>query len=456
MAAPVHLDVLGAGGRWSGRRRETVRDVTGDPIAELSMVPSLFVHRDLDALRRAPVLPADRRAAALARAGEDFATGKINGQTPEEYQHAVSRTSGLPISVVRAASEKIRRAADSAFATVENARPVGAAGHWTDPTTRAGRAVWTRRGETFAVHAAGNSPSLHALWLEALALGYRVAVRPSRREPFTPHRLVSALRGAGFDDDQVILLPSGHDVADDIIEAADLAMVYGGDEVVGKYAGSPTVLPQGPGRSKILLAGDDWHSHLDMVVASVSGLGGTACVNTTAVFVAGDPAPVAESLAERLSALPSLPPEDDKAVLPVRSLESARALEAYVLRRAEGTKAWLGRDGIADDLGDGSAVLRPAVFEVPAPDAPQAGTELSFPCVWVAPWTPAAGVAPLRDTLVLTAVTGDEQLVGALVDEPTIRNVHIGNHPTHWFRPGVPHDGYLADFLMRTKTMIRG
>ena len=53
--------------------------------------------------------------------------------------------------------------------------------------------------EVFAVHASGNSPGVHGLWLQALALGYRVAIRPSRREPFTGHRLISALRQAGHE-----------------------------------------------------------------------------------------------------------------------------------------------------------------------------------------------------------------------------------------------------------------
>jgi hypothetical protein len=117
--------------------------------------------------------------------------------------------------------------------------------------------------------------------------------------------------------------------------------------------------------------------------------------------------------------------------------------------------AWLGPDGVADALGDGSAALRPAVFQVDRADAPQLGIELGFPCVWVAPWSPADGVAPLRDTLALTVVGGADRLIGALVDEPSIRNVYAGDCPTCWMRPGVPHDGYLAEFLMRTKAVVR-
>ncbi|MCD7441123.1 aldehyde dehydrogenase family protein [Streptomyces lincolnensis] len=451
----VQLDALGPRGAFRARNRLTVPDVGGTPVAELSLVPSLYVQRSMAALHRAGTLPADERAAALDRAGRIFATETVGGLTPQEYRALVSRCSGLPVAVVTAAAEIVADAAAQARDTTSQARPRGAVDHWNDPSTRQGRAVWTRRGDVFAVHAAGNHPGVHALWLEALVLGYRVAVRPSRREPFTPHRLISALREAGFPDDHVVLLPTDHAVADGVIKGADLAMVYGGDEVMKKYGGHPTVLPQGPGRSKILITGDDWRSHLDVIVDSIGDEGGTACVNATAVFVEGDPAPVAEAIADRLAAIPSLPPQDPKAVLPVQPVKEARAVERYLLRSAEGTTARLGGDGIVDELGDGSAVLRPAVFQLPRGDARQAGIELGFPCVWVAPWSRADGIEPLKNSLVLTAITEDEQLIGHLVDEPTISNVHVGDHPTYWMRPGTPHDGYLAEFLMRTKTVIR-
>jgi hypothetical protein len=56
---------------------------------------------------------------------------------------------------------------------------------------------------------------------------------------------------------------------------------------------------------------------------------------------------------------------------------------------------------------------------------------------------------------VITVINGDEALIDRLVGEPTISNVYIGDHPTYWMAPGIPHDAYLAEFLMRTKAMIR-
>jgi acyl-CoA reductase-like NAD-dependent aldehyde dehydrogenase len=454
----ITLDALGPTGPYGTRTRLPLTDVAGAPMGELSLVPPLFITRAMSALRKARPLPVAERVAAIAAAGELFATGEVDGMPVADYRLAVSRMSGTPMPVVVDATEMIARFAAGAYDRVlQSARPVGAGNDWREENLRQGGAVWIRRGEVFAVHAAGNSPGVHAGWLEALAAGYRVAVRPSRREPLTPHRLVSALRACGFGDDHVMLLPTDHSAADEILRGADLGMVYGGQDVIDKYAADPTILPNGPGRSKILITADqDWRDHVDMIVDSVSALGGAACVNTTAVFVEGEPGPVAAALAERLGSLPSLPPEDEKAVLPVYPLESARAVESYLLAKSAKVKAHLGGEGVVDQLDGGGAVLRPAVFELDDPHAAQARVELGFPCVWVVPWTREAGVAPLRESLVLTAVTGDEDLLDELLTEPSIRNLYIGDHPTHWMAPGVPHDGFLGEFLMRGKAVIRG
>jgi acyl-CoA reductase-like NAD-dependent aldehyde dehydrogenase len=455
LARPVDLPALSTGGEFRARHREPVADVTGRTVAELSLVPELLVNRNLALLRRTPALPDDERAAALAAAAGLFATGTLGGQSAAEYAQLASLAGGVPVTVVRTAAASVAARLARAHHNAHQARPARAVTDLRDPGTRSGRALWARRGDVFAVQAAGNHPGAHSLWPEALALGYRVAVRPSRREPFTAHRLVTALRQAGFGNDQVVLLPTGHDQADARLRRADLGMVYGTAEVVARYAADRRILVQGPGRSKILLTADaDWHEHLDMIVDSVAGHAGTGCVSTTAVLIEGDPAPLCTALSERLAALPSLRPGDEKAVLPVRPAATAHAIAAFLRRAAAGTRPWLGAENVVDELGDGSAVLRPAVHQLNRPEAAQDCVELPFPCVWVAPWTREADLAPLRNSLVLTAVTGDGRLAERLAAEPTISNVYLGSHPTHWMGPGLPHDGYLAEFLMRSKTVI--
>ena len=452
----MRIDALGPGGAYQTRNREIVTTTAGAAVAELSLVPPLYVSRTVNAQRNIRPLPAGQRETALAKAADAFATGVIAGLDFDSYADLASRISGVPIAVTRSGARGVADGVASAFSVVQQARPAGAVPDWRDERTRDGAAVWVRRGEVFGVLASGNGPGVHGLWPQALALGYRVAVRPSRREPLTAHRLVHALREAGFRPEDAVYLPTDHRGADEITRAADLAMVYGSQEVVDLYANDPTVLVNGPGRAKILITADqDWRDYLDVITDSIANLGGIACVNTTAVLYEGDPTELAHAIGERLSAIPVLPTEDERALLPTQTIEQATALADYLATVAAGTTPVLGADQVVTALTDGCAALRPAVHLLANPDVTKLNVELPFPCVWISPWSRSDGIASLRHSLVINAITNDDDLIDALLAEPTIANVYRGDHPTYYGAPEIPHDGFLADFLMRNKGFIR-
>jgi acyl-CoA reductase-like NAD-dependent aldehyde dehydrogenase len=445
----IAIDALGPDGTYRTRIREPVSTTDGVAVAELSLAPPLYVSRAIGAQRGVRPLPAHQREAALGKAADAFAHGVIAGLDFDTYTDLASRISGVPISVTRAGARAVADGVAAAFGAVQPARPSGAVLDWHDEQAREGGAVWARRGNVFAVLASGNGPGVHALWPQALALGYRVAVRPSRREPLTAHRLIQALRQSGFRPHDAVYLPTDHRGADEMIRSADLAMVYGGQDVVDKYAGDATVFVNGPGRAKILITADhDWRDYLDTIVDSISDLGGVACVNTTAVLYEGDPAPLAAAIAERLSTI-------DNAALPTQNLNAATALASHLAGVAAGSTPLLGADQVVTALGDGYAALRPAVHLLATPDVAKLNVELPFPCVWVAPWSRADGLEPLRHSLVISAITDDHDLIDDLLAEPSIANVYGGHHPTHHTAPEIPHDGFLADFLMRNKGFIR-
>jgi acyl-CoA reductase-like NAD-dependent aldehyde dehydrogenase len=444
----VGIDALGPGGEYRTRKTEVVTDTAGVPVAELSMVPRLFVTRALAAQRKVRPLPTAQRIAALDKAAELFRSATIAGLDFDAYIELTQRVSGLPRIVARAGAHVVADSLATALHAVEPARPTGTVDDWRD-SPAGGGAVWARRGEVLAVHAPGNAPGVHGLWPQALALGYRVAVRPSRREPFTAHRLVHALRQAGFRNEDVLHLPTDYAGADEMIRAADLSIVYGGQDVAHRYAADPTVLVNGPGQTKILVTAEcDWHDYLDELVDSISNLGGMACVNATAVLCEGDPTQLADAIAERLT---GLPPD----TLPTTPVADARALADYLAAKAAGTLAVLGADQVVADRGDGRAALRPAVHRLTTLDVDTINTELPFPCVWVAPWSRADGIAPLRNSLVVNAITRDEDLIDALVDEPSVVNLYVGRQVTHHAAAHLPHEGFLADFLMRNKAFLR-
>jgi acyl-CoA reductase-like NAD-dependent aldehyde dehydrogenase len=452
----VAIDALGPTGEYRTHNREVINDTAGVPVAELSIVPPLYVTRTIGSQRKVRPLPIAQRRAALYKTAEIFTNSLTAGLDFERYVRLASRVSGLPIGVTRAGACSVSDGLTTAFDAVWHARPAGAVFDWREDRTRTGCAVWARRGEVFAVHASGNSPGIHGQWPQALALGYRVAIRPSRREPFTGHRLINALREAGFRPEDVVYLPTDYAGADEIIRAADLAMVYGGHDVVDKYRDVSSVFANGPGRTKILITAEhDWRDYLDMIVDSISNLGGMACVNATAVLYEGDPVPLAKAIAERLATIPALPNSDERAILPTQPIDKAQSLATYLKAQALGTTPVLGADQVVADLGDGYAALRPAVHLLTKPDADLLNIELAFPCVWVSPWSRTDGLEPLRHSLMLNAITSDEDLLDELVNEPTVTNVYSGHHPTYYKTPAMPHDGYLADFLMRNKGFIR-
>lgn len=445
----VTLGALGPDGEYHTRKSELICDTGGTPVAEMSLVPRLFVTRSISAQRAVAPLPLAERTAALARAAEIFATSTIAGLDFDHYVELTCRVSGLPLVVARTGAEVVAHSVTGALDAVWPARPTGATLDWSDQPAGA---VWARRGEVLAVHAPGNAPGVHGLWPQAIALGYRVAVRPSRREPFTAHRLVTALRHAGFRDEDALFLPCDHATADELVRAADLALVYGGQDVARRHAPDPTVLVNGPGRTKIVITAEqDWRDHLDVIVDSIAGLGGMACVNATAVLYEGDPQPLAHAIAARLSALTPLPNTDENATLPTTPVDNAHALADYLAGVALGAEPVLGADQVVADLGDGYAALRPAVHLLRRPDVYTVNVELPFPCVWVSGWTREDGLGPLRNSLVIAAITTDDALIDQLVGEPTVTNVYRGPVPTHLAAPHIPHDGYLADFLMRNK-----
>jgi len=448
----VALPALGPAGSYRTRNREVITDTAGLPLAELSLVPPLYVARTINAQRKAGPMPDALREKALARASHIFANSEVDGLDFDAYVLLASRVSGLPIAVTRAGARDVAVGLAAAFDVVQLARPSGSVTNRRDVHTGTAGGVWTRRGEVFAVHASGNAPGVHGSWPQALALGYRVAVRPSRREPFTAHRVVNALHQAGFRPEDATYLPTDHAGAAGIVDAADLAMVYGGRDVVAKYADNRAVFVNGPGRTKILITAEqDWRVYLDAIVDSIAGLGGTACTNATAVLYEGDAAPLAEAIAERLTRIEPLPNDDERAILPTQPIERARALARYLAAKAAGARPVLGADQVVADLGEGRAALQPAVHLLATPDADTLNIELAFPCVWVAPWSRSDGLEPLRHSLVVNAITSDDGLLDELISEPTVANVYRGNFPTFWTAPELPHDGYLADFLMRTK-----
>jgi len=450
------LPLLLPSGWHSSKDQQVIRGISGAALAELALAPPLLVRSVVADLRRTPRLSPRERLAVLARAGELFADAMLDEETPAAYCQRQALATGVPVSVPRDALCAMRAFLYGIADTLEAQRPRGAA-HWQGIAGGAGCSVlWMRRGRVLAVMAPSNHPMTHVGWLQALGLGYNVVVRPGSRDPFTPLRLCRALIAAGLPLGELALLPSDHRGADAMVDTADLSIVYGGKETAERYADHPGVLIRGPGRSKVFVGDNQPEAAvIDVLADAVAGEGGVGCTNASALLTAGPPHRLAMALAERLAKLPALPPTDSRAVLPALPAAEAVRLRAS-LHGVEDLCLPFYRHAGVSELGDGSAVLHPAVLLCERPQADRFGAELPFPCIWVAPCDPAVDFDPLRGSLVLTLLTDNAAIVEVALGDPSIRKVFWGAPPAAAARRALPHDGHLAQFLMEAKGLSVG
>ncbi|MEU4805760.1 aldehyde dehydrogenase family protein [Actinosynnema sp. NPDC023587] len=448
------LPLLTHRGRQLAHAREVVTGVDGTPVASLSLAPDLLVAQTLAAQRKALPLPPEERAERLADAARRFVDETFGGLTFAEHSARVAAVSGHNRALIETLGLAVARSIADAPTRADQGRPTGSARSWRVAAAGSGQGVWTRRGETLGAILSGNLPTIQNGWLQALALGYRVVVRPSRREPFTAYRVIEALRAAGFRDLDAAFLPTSRQGVSTIVRRAHLGLMYGGDDVQSEYGSSPDIKVGGPGRSKTLVGRDHaGPAAVELVADSVTALSGAACVNTTAVLVEGDHAAFARDLAAVLADRTRGRQTGDEHVGPRFPVDSARALVDHLRHAAARAHAVIPWDDVATPHPDGGVVLGPAVFTVADPRDGLLGKELPFPCVWVAPWQRSDGAEPLRNSLVVNAITDDDELVEALLRDPTVQNVHVGA-PTVHSDGNLPHEGYLGDFLMRSKAVV--
>jgi hypothetical protein len=444
------ISLVRAGITATSAETAQVLGVDGAPLATIDVAPPLLATLTIAGIRKnRPGEAPD--PAVLELAGRLFAAAELNGLTPDEYCDLQARASGVPITVVRRTLRDLEETCAQMGERVAAACPPGAAAGVSPGEIGA---VWARRGEALAVIAPSNNPGTHTQWVEGLAFGYRLVVRPGTKDPFTPARLIAAILEAGLEPSYLSMLPGEHATGDALIKAADLSLVFGGDETMKRYAHDRTVIQRGPGRSKVLHTGEVTDDALEVICASVGYDAGLRCTNATAVFTEADPGELGDAVARRLAELTPAPPQSPAAQLPVMPVGKASGLRAHLESRRAGAidvAAAHYPDGVLTDLGDGSAVLRPAVLVCDRSDHPGAGIELPFPCVWILPWSREGGLAPLRNTLALTILSDDEGLASAALREPSIRKVLLGPLPTYAGGAASPHDGYLGHDLMEAR-----
>ena len=228
---------------------------TGEPVARLSLANPGLISRDLREDDWTPLQ--DLRVAdildMLGKAAGHFMSASLpvgdRQQSPEEFVATQSATTGLPHALCRQNMAKI----ESAMRNMGEILDGLSGGLALDVIDRGyghrdGHVVsYAPKARRFGAVLPANSPGVHALWLPAFALKMPLALKPGQREPWTPLRILAALRAAGFPDSGFGFYPSGHDGAGVILRKCGASMMFGAGPSVRSWQGYTRIEIHGPG-----------------------------------------------------------------------------------------------------------------------------------------------------------------------------------------------------------------
>ena len=448
---------------------EVTHFLTGEPIAKVSRANGGMIQRDMrkaqrarDALREIPI---DEIIDRVGRAGDLYTTGTLamgdGAQTPDEFVHAQSASTGLPEVLCRANMKKnafvlgeMRNVLTSL--TRELPFDILSTGHGEE---RGVEVSYQAQSPVLGLVLPSNSPGVHTLWLPIIPLQVGLLLKPGPQEPWTPYRMAAAFSEAGIPSEAVGIYPGAADVGAAVLESCSRSLVFGSAQTVDRYRGDPRVQPHGPGFSKILIGDDQvdrWEEHLDVLIESVVLNSGRGCINASGIWASRHTREIAEALAERLAAVQPRPPEDPEAALAAFTVPGvvdaiSGAIDAdlqapgvtdVTARHRDGGR--LAKDGRAE-------YLLPTVVHAESPEAAIARKEFMFPFVTVVECPEARMIDAIGPTLVCSAITCNDSFRRRLIDAVHIDRLNLGPVPTtklNWLQP---HEGNIVEFLFRAR-----
>ena len=464
----IHVPILRGGHPYVSKEVFALTDyATGETVAEASQANPGLISRDLrnDAWTPLQDYSIDDLLQRLREAAGYFIRGELpcgeTTQTAEQFVEIQSATTGLPYSLCRRNMQKIESALINMDTILEGlTRGLATSAISAGYGEKDGHTVsYAPKARRFGAVLPANSPGVHALWLPAIALKTPLALRPGQREPWTPLRILEAMRFAGIPESALGFYPSGHDGAGVILRRCGAAMMFGAGSTVRPWLGNPQVEIHGPGYSKVMLDAahsDAYGHHLDLLVESVAANGGRSCINASAVRCVSNSYEIADAMAQRIACIEPKP----------RNAEGA-SLAAFADRRiAEGVSAAIERglaQGGAEDVTakyrgserlvdfEGGTYLLPTVIHCESLDHPLANQEYMFPFVSVAGVCEEELVETLGPSLVLSAVTDNAQLRRKLLARADIGRLNLGPIPTPQMQWDQPHEGNMFELLYQQR-----
>jgi len=448
---------------------EVVHFATGEPIARVGRANGGLIQRDMRKAARARealrAIPIDELIARVGKAGDLYMRATLpmgdGSQSPDQFVHAQSASTGLPERMCRANMKK------NAFVLAEmrNILTALTRGLDFDVLTRGHgeeRQVpisYQAQSPVLGLVLPSNSPGVHTLWLPIIPMQIGLVLKPGPQEPWTPYRMAAAFFAAGIPREAIAIYPGQGDVGAAVLDSCARSLIFGGQATVDRYRGNPRVQAHGPGFSKILLGDDQvdhWERYLDVMVESVFLNSGRSCINCSGIWASRHTREIADAIARRLADVRPLPPDHAEAGLAAFTVPGvAEAISSAIDRDAQAP-------GVTDVTAkyrqdprlvkQGSAdYLLPTVLHASTPDAAVAKQEYMFPFVTVVECPQERMLEAIGPTLVCSAITCHEPFRRQLLDAVHIDRLNLGPVPTTQLNWLQPHEGNIVEFLFRAR-----
>ena len=444
---------------------------TREPFVEVSLANGGLIRRDLreeaqaEARRALASVPFARLLEMCREAADHFLNATLplgeTGQSPEDYVHQLSATTGMPHVLVRRNMQKIAGVLTEMGTVLRGlTRGLDLSLLDTGHGEHAGHAIsFYPRTNSLGVVLPSNSPGVHSLWVPAIALKIPLVMKPGSSEPWSPFRIAQAFMKAGCPPAAFSYYPADHAGAGEILRRTGRSMFFGDVSAVGGWEGDPRVELHGPGYSKVLIGDDQlasWERHLDLIAGSIADNGGRSCVNASGVWVPESHAErVAEALAARLARVVPRAADDEQALLapfadPKVAERISQQIDAGLATPGARDVTASFRQGSRVAIVDGCTYLLPTVVLCDSSDHPLANREFLFPFAAVVKVTPGEMKRmpqPLGKTLVVSALTSDRSLVNRLLESPLVDRLNVGPIATNHISWDQPHEGNLFEHL---------
>jgi hypothetical protein len=471
----LHIPLLRKGQPY--KSLDTIRAAhhrTREPFVEISQANVGLIRRDLNeqesARRSLAAFTTDELIGLTGRAAEIFANDELplgdDAQTPGGYVEQVSATTGLPHVMARRNMEKVR-------GVMAEMRTVIAGLTRNLPLDALDRGYGSVAGQTVSffprtlslgVVLPSNSPGVHTLWTPAVALKTPLVLKPGGAEPWTPYRVAQAFIKAGIPAAAFSYYPTSHAGAGEILLRTGRGMVFGDAGSTAQWRDDSRVEVHGPGYSKIVIGSDcadGWEKYMDVIATSVLDNGGRSCVNASGVWTPAHAEEIAASLAGRFAHVGPRAAEDEAAQLaPFADPQVAARINAMI---DEGLAQGGARDVTAELRGGASRVvewegctyLLPTVVVCESASHPLANREFLFPFASVVKVKSDELPESLGASLVVTAITRDEELIGRLLSSPHVDRLNVGALQTNQLCWDQPHEGNLFEHLYARRAFQR-